>query len=100
MRYAHIFLRTCGKGKKIEKYYNHHHVSAIGSCIICNKNLCELCAYIINGKIYCKTHADEILIKKTLLKKIYSKINIQLLFLIGIIGITLIIYIFLPSIEI
>lgn len=73
----------------MEKCYNHPHVSAIGKCIICDKNLCELCAYIIDGKIYCKTHADEILSKKAPpIKRItIPKLTSNLLFLIGIMGI-------------
>jgi len=73
------------------KCYNHPYISAIGSCIVCNKNLCEFCAYIINGKIYCKDHANEILIKKVSPKKIsIPKLTSNLFFLIGITGIIMI----------
>jgi hypothetical protein len=73
------------------KCYNHPYISAIGSCIVCNKNLCEFCAYIINGKIYCKDHANEILIKKVSPKKIsIPKLTSNLFFLIGIAGIIMI----------
>ena len=78
----------------MEKCYNHPYISAIGKCIICNKNLCEFCAYIIDGKIYCKNHADEILIKKAPPKKIsIPKLTSNLFFLTGIAGLIMIILI-------
>ncbi|MEM3407701.1 MAG: hypothetical protein QXY18_01465 [Nitrososphaerota archaeon] len=73
----------------MEKCHNHPYISSIGKCIICDKNLCELCAYIIDGKIYCEIHADEILSKKAPpIKRItIPKLTSNLLFLIGIMGI-------------
>ncbi len=40
----------------MKKCYKHPYISAIGSCIICNKNLCEFLAYIIDRKIYLDTY--------------------------------------------
>ncbi len=69
----------------MKKCCNHPYISAIGACVICNKDLCEFCAYIINGKIYCKLHANEILSKKAAPIKInIPKITAILFFMQGI----------------
>jgi hypothetical protein len=43
---------------------NHHQVEAVGHCTVCVKPLCRECFVVVEGKGYCKQHAERILVRE------------------------------------